>query len=123
MVAARPSPRTSIVTFAACADRNTAAWPAELPPPTSTTSCCAQIFASIAEAQYQTPRPSNSRQPRHVGPAIARAAGDHRGARAMRRPSRQGQHELAAPATSLEQSRPTTWAGISISAPNFCACT
>ena len=39
------------------------------------------IFASSAEAQYQTPRPSNSREARHVGPAIARAAGDHDRAR------------------------------------------
>src|SRR2546430_2284290 len=44
----------------ACRARKTAACPAELPPPTSTTSAPAHIFASIAEAQYHTPRPSNS---------------------------------------------------------------
>ena len=60
MVAARPEPRTSTFTLAACCDRNTAAWPAELPPPTSATSVPAHILASSAEAQYQTPRPSNS---------------------------------------------------------------
>ena len=38
MVAARPPPRTSMCTWRAVRDRNTAAWPAELPPPTTTTS-------------------------------------------------------------------------------------
>src|SRR5262249_38793705 len=60
MLAARPGPRTSIQTFEACADRYTAAWPAELPPPTSATSSPAQILASTGEAQYQTPRPSSA---------------------------------------------------------------
>ena len=38
MLRARPSLRTRIVTLAAWPDRNTAAWPAELPPPTRMTS-------------------------------------------------------------------------------------
>src|SRR5262249_28500104 len=58
MLAASPGPRTSIQTFFADVDRNTAACPAELPPPTSTTSWSAHMRASIGEAQYQTPRPS-----------------------------------------------------------------
>src|SRR5437762_2669895 len=60
MLAARPWPRTRMWTFDACCARNTAACPAELPPPTSATSAFAHIFASSADAQYQTPRPSNS---------------------------------------------------------------
>ena len=60
MLAASPGPRTIMCTFSTCADRNTAACPAELPPPTSTTSQPAHILASRPEAQYQTPRPSNS---------------------------------------------------------------
>jgi hypothetical protein len=62
MLAASPSARTSIQTLAAWADRKTAAWPAELPPPTSTTSCPAHIRASMGEAQYQTPCPSIARR-------------------------------------------------------------
>src|SRR6516225_806930 len=58
MLAARPGPRTSIHTFSTYEERNTAPCPAELPPPTSTTSCPVHIFASIGEAQYHTPRPS-----------------------------------------------------------------
>ena len=41
-------------------DKNTAAWPAELPPPTRMTSSSRHMRASIGEAQYQRPRPSNS---------------------------------------------------------------
>ena len=48
------------VTLRACCARNTAAWPAELPPPTSATSLPAHMLASSADAQYQMPRPSNS---------------------------------------------------------------
>src|SRR5580765_1532240 len=60
MLAASPAPRTSIQTFEACADKYTAACPAELPPPTRTTSSPAHIFASTGDAQYQTPRPSSA---------------------------------------------------------------
>ena len=45
------------------------------------TSSLAQSRASIGEAQYQTPRPSNSRKIVDREPAIARAACDHHGAR------------------------------------------
>ena len=58
MVRARPLPRTRIVTLAAWPDKKTAAWPAELPPPTSMTSSPRHSRASIGEARYQTPRPS-----------------------------------------------------------------
>ena len=40
-------------------------------------------LASSAEAQYQMPRPSNSARRGTAGPAVARAAGDHDGARAQ----------------------------------------
>ena len=60
MLAASPGPRIIMCTLAACAERNTAACPAELPPPTSTISQPVHILASRPEAQYQTPRPSNS---------------------------------------------------------------
>ena len=53
-----PAPRTIMRTFAAWPDRNTAPWPAELPPPTRMTSSPAHSRASIGDAQYQTPRPS-----------------------------------------------------------------
>ena len=82
-------------------------------------TCC----ASSADAQYQTPRPSNSLEPRHVGPAVARAAGDHHGARAQ--PAGRRSASSAKLAVGLRAcSRATApAAGISISAPNFCACT
>src|SRR6266446_2064526 len=60
MLSARLSLRTSMVTLAANPERKTAAWPAEFPPPTSATCSCRHVRASIGEAQYQTPRPSNS---------------------------------------------------------------
>jgi hypothetical protein len=44
-----------IVTLAAWADRKTAAWPAELPPPTRKTSSPLHSRASIGDAQYHTP--------------------------------------------------------------------
>src|ERR1700674_4100942 len=47
-------------TLAACCPRYTAACPAELPPPTRVTSSPAHVFASSGDAQYHTPRPSNS---------------------------------------------------------------
>ena len=50
MVAARPAPRTSTWTWRAVRDRNTAACPAELPPPTTITSADRQRLASIAVA-------------------------------------------------------------------------
>ncbi len=43
--------RASIQTLAALVARNTAAWPAELPPPTSATSWPAQSAPSTGEAQ------------------------------------------------------------------------
>src|SRR5215467_3278521 len=57
MLAPRLPPRITMVTFRAWPDRNTSAWPAELPAPTSMTSCSAQSRASTGEAQYHTPRP------------------------------------------------------------------
>jgi len=56
---AEAPPRMIMVTLRAWPDRNTAACPAELPPPTRATSCSAQSRASVGDAQYQTPRPSN----------------------------------------------------------------
>src|SRR5262249_20276085 len=67
MLAARLGPRTSIHTFDACAERNTAACPAEVPPPTTTTSSPAHIFASIGDAQYHTPCPSIAARFAHSG--------------------------------------------------------
>src|SRR5947209_2906014 len=55
MLASRLAPRTrsqSLVTWLA---RYTTAWPAELPAPTSATSCAAQSFPSSGEAQLETP--------------------------------------------------------------------
>src|SRR5260370_30469562 len=49
MLAARPAPRTRIQTLAACAERNTAPRPPELPPPASTTSFPAHIFSSLRD--------------------------------------------------------------------------
>ena len=71
-------------TLRAWPDRNTAACPAELPPPTSTTSCSAQSRASIGDAQYQTPRPSKSVEVFDLRAPVARAARHHDGARAQR---------------------------------------
>ena len=51
MLAPRSGPRTIIQTFAALLARYTTAWPAELPAPTSATSCPAHSFASSGEAQ------------------------------------------------------------------------
>ncbi len=73
MLAASPAPRTSIQTLEALPDRNTAAWPAELPPPTSTISLSAQRFASMGEAQYQTPLPSRAARILVIGTAVASA--------------------------------------------------
>src|SRR5690606_13271082 len=67
MLAASPAPLTSIETFSANSDRYTAPCPAELPPPTTTTSWPVLAFASIGEAQYQTPRPSSSLSPAQFG--------------------------------------------------------
>ena len=58
---------------------------------------------------------------RHAGPPVARAAGDHDGARAQPRGRRRARARSAA--ASRRQSSAATCAGISISAPNFCACT
>ena len=79
MLAARFGPRTSMKTFAAVCARNTAACPAEFPPPTSATSARSHIFASSADAQYDKPVPFELAQARHRGPAIACAAGDDHG--------------------------------------------
>ena len=38
MLSARPDRRTIMITWPAMPERNTAAWPAELPPPTMMTS-------------------------------------------------------------------------------------
>src|SRR5258705_3190877 len=62
MLSARLGPRTSIQILAAKLRRKTAAWPAELPPPTRTISSFRHRRASMGEAQYQTPRPSKSRR-------------------------------------------------------------
>ncbi len=51
--------RTSTRTWRALLARNTAAWPAEFPPPIKATSSLRQSRASTGEAQYETPRPSN----------------------------------------------------------------
>src|SRR6188508_2962947 len=67
MLAASPEPRTSIQTFVADPDRNTAPCPAEFPPPTTTTSAPMHALASIGDAQYHTPRPSMSLSPRQLG--------------------------------------------------------
>ena len=64
-----PGPRTSMWTLAACCARNTAAWPAELPPPTSTTS-------SAAHASPRARRPSTRRRGPRTRRAAARRAGD-----------------------------------------------
>ena len=89
-VAARPGPRTSMWTLAACCDRNTAAWPAELPPPTSATSCCAHMLGLERRGPVPDAAAFEFGQPRHLGPAVARAAGDHHGAARSRRPSASG---------------------------------
>src|SRR5919197_4635865 len=60
MLLASSGLRTIILTFAAWPARKTAACPAELPPPTTMTSCRAHSFASNGDAQYHTPRPSNA---------------------------------------------------------------
>src|SRR5215472_626304 len=44
------SPRTTRYTLRACPERYTAAWPAELPPPTTTTSALSQALASFGVA-------------------------------------------------------------------------
>ena len=77
MLSARPGPRTIIRTLAAWAERNTAPWPAELPPPTRTTSSPAHRRASICDAQYQTPRPSKRAMSAIERMAISCAARDH----------------------------------------------
>ena len=51
MLVARLGPRTTSQTFATWLARYTTAWPAELPAPTSATSCPLQSFASSGEAQ------------------------------------------------------------------------
>jgi hypothetical protein len=50
MFSLRSCSRTMRVTWAACRDRKTAAWPAELPPPTTATGSPAQSSASACEA-------------------------------------------------------------------------
>ena len=79
MLAPSPPPRMIICTLRAWPDRNTAAWPAELPPPTSTTSWPAHSLASIGEAQYQTPRPSKASRLSISRPPVARPARHHDG--------------------------------------------
>ena len=75
--------------WTACCARNTAACPAELPPPTSTTSALrAQPWPRSRDAQYQTPRPSNSREVRNRPDGdSARRWRRRRCAPAARRPS------------------------------------
>ena len=51
MLAWRSGPRTRTHTFATWPARYTIACPAELPAPTSATSCPVQSFASSGEAQ------------------------------------------------------------------------
>ena len=81
MVSARPSPRTSIHTFAAKPERNTAACPAELPPPTRI------YFLVAAHARFDRRRPVPDAAAleilklRNRRPAIARAGGDDHAAR------------------------------------------
>src|SRR5215472_7993787 len=50
MFASRPGPRTISRTLATRLDRYTAAWPAELPPPISATSCPAHSRPSSGDA-------------------------------------------------------------------------
>ena len=50
-------PRIGMKIFLAKPERKIAAWPAELPPPTSAISSLRHILASIGDAQYQIPRP------------------------------------------------------------------
>ena len=59
MLSARPEPRTSTLTSALLCERKTAAWPAELPPPTMAISSPLHSWASTWVALYMTPVPSN----------------------------------------------------------------
>ena len=61
MLAARLGPRTSMNTLAACCDRNTAAWPGRVAAADQHDLVAARTsWLRSAEAQYHTPRPSNS---------------------------------------------------------------
>ena len=75
MLVSSPWSRTRMDTFAAKPDRNTAACPAELPPPTSATCSPRQSRASMGEAQYHTPRPSNASRLGIARSPIARPTG------------------------------------------------
>jgi len=59
MLAASPVPRTSIHTLATCPARNTAACPG-VAAADERHFLPAHAFASMGEAQYQTPRPSRA---------------------------------------------------------------
>ena len=88
------------------------------PPPAARTACASSARGPVPDAAA-----FELGQARHVGPAVARAAGDHHGARAQPAAVGQVDRQLAV-ALGARCSRATrTCAGISISAPNFCACT
>src|SRR6266851_1694059 len=59
MVASKPGPRTRSHTLAPWLAKYTAPWPAELPAPTSATSCPAHSRASNGEAQQESPATRN----------------------------------------------------------------
>ena len=102
----------------ACAARNTAAWPAELPPPTTTTGSPAQSCASISGRGVVDAVALELLEPRHVELAVARAGGDDHGARARPAvPSSSLTHVVAVVALERRPPRP----GRRCRAPNFSA--
>src|SRR5438067_868229 len=86
MLAPSPPPRMIIWTLRAWPDRNTAAWPAELPPPTSTTSWPTHSLASIGEAS------GTAAEDGHVVEFFMRLVGDHPRRQRQRRLGRIAQH-------------------------------
>ena len=82
MLASSRGPRTSSQSLATWPARKTAAWPAELPPPTSASSWPAQSLPSIERGPVVDGRALELCEIRDVDAAVADAAGDHHGARA-----------------------------------------
>ena len=106
----------------AWAARNTAACAAELPAPTSTTSIPAHILASVAEAPYRTPRPSNCAIPGVSGRLYRAPLAMTTDLPRTALPSASITVNRGLP-SARSRSSAIACAGITISAPNFCACT
>ena len=108
--------RASKVTRRARLARKTTAWPAELPPPTSATSCPPQVRLE-RRGPIMDRRALELLEPLDVEPPVAGAGGDHR----RRAPGRSRRWRAAAGTGRCRIRALRASSGIAISTPNFCA--